>query len=753
MTVNPDEVVALGAALQAGVLKGEVEDVVLLDVMPLSLGLETLGGVMTKVIERNTTIPARRTETFSTAEDNQTAVDVVVLQGERELADDNRQLARFRLEGIPPAPRGVPQIEVTFDIDANGILNVSARDKAVGQGTAGHDLREHEPRPARRRADDPRRRSPRGARTAAVARRSMPATSSTRSPIGSSSSSPSCRSELPVHEKARAEQLVAEARQAIEDQADSTGCARSSPTCSSWCTACRRARRCHGAGGNGAGERRRWRRRRERTKRWWMPSSPESDAGRAACLARRSARPDDARQRTCATPRRRRAARGRGGERRRTSTAELAQIEDRYRRALADLDNYRKRAARELDRQGCRGRGGHDARLARCRGQRRAGDADGGRTARAATGSRRSWPDGQRCSHARASQRIGAPGERSTRSVTRRSRYRTSTDVPDQTILDVQRSGLCARRARDPARPGRGRAHAASMRADGGRLPGLLRGARRAARTPAPRTSAGPTAGWRASTTRTSTKSRAPRTASSRSPRRTRCCATRRSGRAMTGSARTGRPARTCPAAGRVRRASHGGDGFRRRAASISADGDFSDFFDSSSAGGAPRRGRGRFDGFSMRGGDQEAVLELTLEEAAAGGKRRICSVDGRDFEVEIPRGVRDGQRIRLAGQGSAGIGGGPAGDLFLRVRLKPHPRFRVEGRDLYVDLPCLAWEAALGAEVPVPTLAGQRPRQGAGRVLHAVAGCGSAARGCPATPTAPAATCTRCLTCTCQSG
>src|SRR6202045_3103798 len=132
MTVNPDEVVAIGAALQAGVLKGEVDDVVLLDVIPLSLGLETLGGVMTKVIERNTTIPARRTEVFSTAEDNQPAVDVVVLQGGRERAADNRQLARFRLEGIPPAPRGVPQIEVTFDIDANGILNVSARDKQTG---------------------------------------------------------------------------------------------------------------------------------------------------------------------------------------------------------------------------------------------------------------------------------------------------------------------------------------------------------------------------------------------------------------------------------------------------------------------------------------------------------------------------------------------------------------------------------------------------------------------------------------------
>src|SRR6478752_4625244 len=132
MTVNPDEVVAIGAGIQAAVIKGELKDVVLLDVTPLSLGIETMGGVMTKVIERNTTIPARRTEVFSTAEDNQSAVDVVVLQGERERAADNRVLGRFRLENIRPAPRGEPQIEVTFDIDANGILNVSARDKDTG---------------------------------------------------------------------------------------------------------------------------------------------------------------------------------------------------------------------------------------------------------------------------------------------------------------------------------------------------------------------------------------------------------------------------------------------------------------------------------------------------------------------------------------------------------------------------------------------------------------------------------------------
>jgi molecular chaperone DnaK len=131
--VNPDEVVAIGAAIQAGVLKGDVKDVLLLDVTPLSLGVETLGGVMTKLIERNTTIPTRKSEIFSTAEDNQPAVEVHVLQGERELARDNKSLGHFRLEGIAPAPRGIPQIEVTFDLDANGILNVTAHDRATGR--------------------------------------------------------------------------------------------------------------------------------------------------------------------------------------------------------------------------------------------------------------------------------------------------------------------------------------------------------------------------------------------------------------------------------------------------------------------------------------------------------------------------------------------------------------------------------------------------------------------------------------------
>src|SRR3954447_5942254 len=218
MTVNPDEVVALGAAIQAGVIKGEVEDVVLLDVIPLSLGLETLGGVMTKVIERNTTIPARRTEVFSTAEDNQGAVDIVVLQGERELAADNRQLARFRLEGIRPAPRGVPQIEVTFDVDANGILHVSARDKDTGaeqtveitESTAldQSEIERMVSEAEQHAAEDRRRREEIDARNEldALAYR----TEQLVNELGD---------QLPVNERTRAEQLVADARRAIEEEA------------------------------------------------------------------------------------------------------------------------------------------------------------------------------------------------------------------------------------------------------------------------------------------------------------------------------------------------------------------------------------------------------------------------------------------------------------------------------------------------------------------------------------------------------
>jgi molecular chaperone DnaK len=218
MTVNPDEVVALGAALQAGVLKGEVEDVVLLDVTPLSLGLETLGGVNTKVIERNTTIPAQRTETFSTAEDDQTAVDVVVLQGERELASDNRQLARFRLEGIRPAPRGEPQVEVTFDIDANGIVNVSARDKDTGaeqkvtisestnldQGDVERMVRE-----AQENSQEDRRR-----REEIDARNELDSLAYRVERLVAE-----LGDQLPVNEKARAEQAVADARAAINEEA------------------------------------------------------------------------------------------------------------------------------------------------------------------------------------------------------------------------------------------------------------------------------------------------------------------------------------------------------------------------------------------------------------------------------------------------------------------------------------------------------------------------------------------------------
>jgi molecular chaperone DnaK len=218
MTVNPDEVVALGAAVQAAVIKGDVQDVLLLDVTPLSLGIETLGGVMTKVIERNTTIPARRTEVFSTAEDNQSAVDVVVLQGERERAADNRVLGRFRLENIRPAPRGEPQVEVTYDIDANGILNVSARDKDTGaeqritiSESSNLDKAEVERMVSdaeQHRAEDRQLREMTDARNALDS-----AAYQVERRLGELGQA------VPVHEKARAETLVADARQALADQA------------------------------------------------------------------------------------------------------------------------------------------------------------------------------------------------------------------------------------------------------------------------------------------------------------------------------------------------------------------------------------------------------------------------------------------------------------------------------------------------------------------------------------------------------
>jgi molecular chaperone DnaK len=215
MTVNPDEVVAIGAAIQAGVLKGEVSDVLLLDVTPLSLGVETRGGVMTKIIERNTTIPARRSEVFSTAQDNQDSVEIVVLQGERERAADNRVLGRFTLTGIRPAPRGEPQVEVTFDIDANGILNVTARDKDTGaeqgitiSGTTNLDQAEIErmvQEAEQHRAEDQRLREDIDARNEldAAAYRVERALSE----HGES---------VPEHERSRAEMLIGQAREAVE---------------------------------------------------------------------------------------------------------------------------------------------------------------------------------------------------------------------------------------------------------------------------------------------------------------------------------------------------------------------------------------------------------------------------------------------------------------------------------------------------------------------------------------------------------
>src|SRR5689334_12968681 len=218
MTVNPDEVVAVGAAIQAGVLKGEVSDVLLLDVTPLSLGVETRGGIMTKIIERNTTIPARRSEIFSTAEDNQPAVDIVVLQGERERAADNRVIGRFQLTNIRPAPRGEPQIEVTFDIDANGILSVTARDRDTGAQqsitiTESSNLDRSEVERMLKEADANRAQD-QALRQQVDARNELDSAAyqleRRLTDLGDAA---------PMHERARAETLIADARQAVNEEA------------------------------------------------------------------------------------------------------------------------------------------------------------------------------------------------------------------------------------------------------------------------------------------------------------------------------------------------------------------------------------------------------------------------------------------------------------------------------------------------------------------------------------------------------
>jgi molecular chaperone DnaK len=218
MSVNPDEVVAIGAAVQAGIIQGDVSDVLLLDVTPLSLGVETLGGVMTKLIERNTTIPARRSETFSTADDNQPAVDIVVLQGERSMAKANRTLGQFKLEGIRSAPRGVPQIEVSFDIDANGILNVSAKDKDTGKeqkitisGSTNLDKSEIDRmvQDAETHAQDDRQRK--------ELVEELNQADSLAYQVEKAIQDLGDR--VPAHEKARCEQLISEIKTAVKDEA------------------------------------------------------------------------------------------------------------------------------------------------------------------------------------------------------------------------------------------------------------------------------------------------------------------------------------------------------------------------------------------------------------------------------------------------------------------------------------------------------------------------------------------------------
>ena len=665
MTVNPDEVVAIGAALQAGVLKGEVEDVVLLDVTPLSLGLETMGGVMTKVIERNTTIPARRTEVFSTAEDNQTAVDVVVLQGERELASDNRQLARFRLEGIRPAPRGAAA-------DRGHVRHRRQRHpqrlrprQGHGRRAEGHDRRERQPRPERDRAHGARRRAARRTRTARGARRSTRATSSTRWPTAPSSSCASCRiacrstrrrapsSSSPTRgRRSRSEAGLDRVRPLIADLQQLRA------------RAARQRRQRAGAGAarqRATGRARTTGTLRARTRRSSTPSSRVTEDGPQSPA-------------TVEEPA--------GTEAESEELVErLASAEDRYRRALADLDNLRKRTAREIERRVEESRESllrewleavdsveralqHDTRRAAFR---RA-------CARCSTRWRRSSP-------AHGVQRIGAAGEPFDPSDHEAVGVRESAEAPDRTVVEVVRSGFARRRSRAAPRPG-GRLPPARARGLNGRSP-----------------SATTTRAW-ASPRDASAEEirRAYRDAGAQVPPGRQQGAGRRGplqgdlgglrGPARSREARalrpprapTGAPGRTSPARPASTRLAgfegFGGDGGFGDVRFDFGGEDFSDFFSGLfGRRGRARRSNGSAAGFSLRGSDQEAVLELSLEEVAAGGQ--AAHLAGRRARLR-------GQHSRVAcatasasaspGEGEQGIGGGPAGDLFLRVRVAPAP-------------------------------------------------------------------------------
>ena len=629
MTVNPDEVVAVGAAIQAAIIKGEVKDVLLLDVTPLSLGVETLGGVMTKVIERNTTIPARRTEVFSTAEDNQSAVDIVVLQGERERAADNRVLGRFRLEGIRPAPRGVPQVEVTFEIDANGILNVSAKDKDTGAEQSITISETLEPRPGRGRADGRRRRAqprrrrppPPGGRRPQRARRDrLPGRAPPRR---------ARRRACPTHERARAEMLVADARQAVKE----AGAARPGPLADDRAAADLPRPRRH-AGAQPAppsdrertvGRRRRRHRRRLHGELTTTTAGPVTDDRATERAGRAGVEPDASEPTTRSTRRLGRRARG---------PARCG--------ALADLDNLRKRFEREVARE----RAAERARVAaawlpvvddlerapRARG-RRARDRSSRASAPSTT--RRS-----RSSSASASPASTTSASRSTRPRTRRS----SSDRRRRAARHRRRHGPARLRhaTSEILRPAqRRRLEAAGLMAERARL---LRGPRGRRGTRPPTRSSAPTGSSRGTYHPDVNKDPGAEAAFkeiaeaydvlSDPETRKRYDAFGHDFRQVPDDVDPD-DVRARARAGRASRGARRPAERVRPASTASSDIDLDDLFGGMFGGG----GAGAAGWGPIAGADQEAELVLTVEEAYRGGRRTITlSGPGR---AAHPRGQR----------------------------------------------------------------------------------------------------------------